>query len=402
MINKKINNSFLLLFSILPVSILAGPAVSLINILLIDIFFLILIIFKKEYSFLKNDTIKYFLIFYIYLIMNSFISIDKEVGFLRNFGFLRFIILFVAFNYFFKQNFFLKKVLFVWSFIISFILVDIFIESFTGQNLAGYGQDYGRRIVSFFKNEAIVGGYVNAFYLIIIGFLFFNFKEKNKSFILIYSIIFLIAIFMTGERSNSIKAFLGFLLFYLSFKDYDFKKKTILLTSIIILFSALILNSQFLKMRFINQIQYHISQDQIYFKLYRSGYEVFKNNIFFGVGNKNYRIETCKKTHEDKEKKDTYFCNTHPHQIYFEMLSEHGLLGSLFIFFIFYKLIFSKIKCVLRENNYIQIGSLIYLTLTFLPLIPSGAFFSDYMLNLFIINLSIMYSSSKKLNIFNP
>lgn len=402
MINKKINNSFLLLFSILPVSILAGPAVSLINILLIDIFFLILIIFKKEYSFLKNDTIKYFLIFYIYLIMNSFISIDKEVGFLRNFGFLRFIILFVAFNYFFKQNFFLKKVLFVWSFIISFILMDIFIESFTGQNLAGYGQDYGRRIVSFFKNEAIVGGYVNTFYLIIIGFLFFNFKEKNKSFILIYSIILLIAIFMTGERSNSIKAFLGFLLFYLSFKDYDFKKKTILLTSIIILFSALILNSQFLKMRFINQIQYHISQDQIYFKLYRSGYEVFKNNIFFGVGNKNYRIETCKKTYEDKEKKDTYFCNTHPHQIYFEMLSEHGLLGSLFIFFIFYKLIFSKIKCVLRENNYIQIGSLIYLTLTFLPLIPSGAFFSDYMLNLFIINLSIMYSSSKKLNIFNP
>ena len=32
----------------------------------------------------------------------------------------------------------------------------------------------------------------------------------------------------------------------------------------------------------------------IYFaKLYNSGYNVFKNNPIFGVGNKNYRVETC-------------------------------------------------------------------------------------------------------------
>ena len=223
MINKKINNSFLLLFSILPISIVAGSSVALTNILLIDIFFLILIIFKKEYSFLKNNTIRYLFIFYIYLLFNSFISIDKEIGFLRNFGFLRFIILFAAFNYFLKQNLFLKKVLLAWTFVLSFILIDIFVESFSGQNLAGYGEDYGGRIVSFFKDEPIVGGFANAFYLITIGFLFFNFKEINKNFILIYSIIFLIAIFITGERSNSIKALLGFCVFYLSFKDYDFK-----------------------------------------------------------------------------------------------------------------------------------------------------------------------------------
>ena len=44
MINKKVNNYFLILFSILPITIVSGPAVSLINILLIDLSFLVLIL----------------------------------------------------------------------------------------------------------------------------------------------------------------------------------------------------------------------------------------------------------------------------------------------------------------------------------------------------------------------
>ena len=102
----------------------------------------------------------------------------------------------------------------------------------------------------------------------------------------------------------------------------------------------------------------------------------------------------------DIEKKDLYFCNTHPHQIYIEMLAEHGIIGSIFIFFIFYKIVFSKIFIVFKERNYVQIGSLIYLIFTFTPLLPSGAFFSDYMLNLLMINIAIFYCSNEKLNIF--
>ena len=67
-------------------------------------------------------------------------------------------------------------------------------------------------------------------------------------------------------------------------------------------------------------------------------------------------------------------CNTHPHQIYIEMLAEHGMIGSILILFILYKIIFSKIFIVMKEKNYIQVGSLIYLILTFTPLLPSGAF----------------------------
>ncbi len=401
MLNNKINSYFLILFSLIPISIISGPSISLTNILIIDISFLILIFLKKDFNFLKSDSIKYLFILYIYLIFNSFISIDYEVGLARNLGFIRFIVLFIALNYFLNQASFLKKMLTAWTIIISLVLFDIFYESFSGKNIFGYGGPlvYGNRIVSFFKDEPIVGGYIYSFYLIILGFLFNEFSQK-KNFIVIFSIFFLIAIILTGERSNTIKAFLGLIIFYFILREYDFRKKLILLFTTIVIFLTLILNSSFLKVRFIGQIQTYLSSNNEYFSIYKSGYEVFKNNKFFGVGNKNYRVEACKSENEDLRKKEIYYCTTHPHQIYFEFLSEHGLFGSIILFFIFYKLIFSKYREIFKNNNYISLGSFSYIIITFIPLLPGGAFFSDYMLTIFMINLSVFYASNQRLNIF--
>ena len=397
---QNLNYYFLILFSIIPISIILGSSISLFNILLIDISFIILILVKKDFLFLKSKTITYLLILYLYLIFNSLISLDYTSGLYRNLGFIRMIILFVAFNYFFRHHFFLKKVLTVWSIVLFFIVVDIFVEFYFGKNILGYGGDqYGQRIVSFFKDEPIAGGFVNSFYLIIFGFLLNQFKGDYKNLVFIFLAIFFFAIFLTGERANTIRAFLGLFIFFFALKENDFKKKIIYLFSILSLVFIIIINSEYLKMRYVGQMQSYFSKNQIYFKIYESGFEVFKKYKLFGVGNKNYRIETCNQKEIEKKKK--YICTTHPHQIYLEMLSEHGLLGTVLLFFIFFKLIFSKIIKVIRYNNYIAIGSSIYLIFIFLPLIPSGAFFSDHMLTLFVINLSILYSSNNKLNIFN-
>jgi len=406
-LNNNTNNYFLFLFSLLPISIIAGSAISLINVLVIDISFLIFIILKKDFYFLKSRTLKYLLILYFYLIFNSFISLDYEIGLARNLGFIRFIILFVALNYFFNQKFFLKNLLISWSLIIIFILFDVYYESFSGKNIIGYGgySVYGDRIVSFFKDEPIVGGYIYGFYLIILGFLFHEYNQ-HKNFIVLFSIIFLVAILLTGERSNTLKALLGLFAFYAFLKDYDLKKKVIIFTSTVIIFLTFIFSSQNLKMRFVGQLNSYLTKNNEYFIIYRSGYEVFKNYKLFGVGNKNYRVETCNSNNLRAKKnfesnKEFYYCNTHPHQIYFEFLSEHGLIGSVFLFFIFYQLIFSKFREVLKKSSAIPLGSFIYLVITFLPLLPGGAFFSDYMLTIFMINLSIFYASNQDLNIFS-
>ena len=393
-LNKTINSYFLILFSLIPVTIIAGPAISIINILLIDLSFIILIIYNKNFNFLKNKTIIYFFILYIYLIFNSFISIDYSVGVLRNLGFLRIIILFAAFNYFFRDEGFFKKVITFWSIIISIVLVDVFIESFSGKNILGFGELYGKRVVSFFKDEPIVGGFLNGFYLIIVGFLLNELKYSKNYFIILFSIIFIISILLTGERSNTIKAVLGISIFFMLYKNLNVKKKIIIYLSMIVLILILVFNLSYLNLRYFNQTSN--VKNTLYFNLYESGFEVFKNNKLLGVGNKNYRIETC----NDIQKNNKYICTTHPHQIYFEFLSEHGLIGTLIILGIFYKLIFSKILNTIRGNNYIKIGSLIYLILVFLPIIPSGAFFTDFVLTLFAINLAIFYATDNKLNIF--
>ena len=396
--NKHIQSYFLVLFSIIPLTIIIGSAVSVINILLIDLSFIIFIFYKKEFNFLKNKSIIYLFILYLYLIFNSFISLNYSEGILRNLGFLRIIILFVAINYFFLNETFFKKVLKSWTLIILIVLIDVLIESFTGKNILGFGGEiYHNRIVSFFKDEPIVGGYLNGFYLIIIGFLFNEFKENRNFLVILLSIIFIISILLTGERSNTIKAIFGISIFFVLYKNLNIKKKvTIVLTTILLIF-LLVLNSNFLKVRFVFQINHLFNQNNIYFQLYDSAFEVFKNNKLLGVGNKNYRVETCKETNIDEK----YICTTHPHQIYFEFLSEHGLIGTFIILSIFYKLIFSKILVTFREKNYVKIGALIYLILVFAPIMPSGAFFTNYMLTIFALNLSIFYASDKKLNIFN-
>ncbi|MDC0516680.1 O-antigen ligase family protein [Candidatus Pelagibacter sp.] len=411
--NKILNSYFLLLFSFIPASIIVGPAVSLINILLIDFSFIFLILYKKDYSFLSNKTVKFIIFLSLYLIFNSIISKDFSISAYRNFGFIRFGILFLAFNYFFYNKSFIDRVLTVWIITLSILSLDVYIESIFGQNILGYGEEYGQRIVSFFKDEPIVGGYINGFYLIIIGYLFYmnkNISNKYKYIILIFSMFFISAIILTGERSNAIKAISGFFLFYFFNDFFKVKEKIFAILLLILIFVFLLNSSNFLKLRYSGQFFNPIIsilqtnnesaagnklEKNIYINLYRSGFEVFKKYPFFGVGNKNYRVESC-----INRKNSKYSCNTHPHQVYFEFLAEHGFVGSMILLFILFNLIFSKIRVILNSKNYLQLGCLIFLTTLFIPLLPSGAFFTDYNLTIFWVNLSIMYSIGKKTNVY--
>ena len=92
---------FLTIITLLPISIILGPSISLINILIISFSFLLLSFFFENYQFLKKKEFLLLVALNFYLIFNSFISLDFYIGFARNFGFLRFILLFLFVNYFF-------------------------------------------------------------------------------------------------------------------------------------------------------------------------------------------------------------------------------------------------------------------------------------------------------------
>ena len=181
------NKIFFSLLSILPISIVVGPSVSLINILLIVLLYFFIFLKYKHYEFLfENNTIRLLFIIFFYLIFNSFISIDFEAGLKRNFGFIRLIFFFVAINYFFyisKNN---LNILNIWSVLFFIFVCDVYFEKFSGANTFGWGGNYGERIVSFFKDEPIAGSYINSFILLICGYLLLIFKSNKKLYFPLY------------------------------------------------------------------------------------------------------------------------------------------------------------------------------------------------------------------------
>ena len=406
----KFEGIYLFLISILPISIVAGPSISLLNILFIITLFLIN--YKlDEIKIEKKFLLSLLSILYIYLIFNSFISIDYKEGIYRNLGFLRFIILFIVINLFFTISNNQFKFLNFWSAIILIVVFDSFVEFSFGKNLLGYGDGlYNNRIVSFFKDEPIVGAYLLGFNFIIVGYFFEKFYKQNlKLKLALFLILFILigCILITGERSNGIKAIIGLTIFlFLNNKISAKIKISIFLFSLV--FTGLVIsNSNYLKVRYGQQLfsqlfdnnqRDQFIENNLYLKLYKSGWAVFKDNPIFGVGNKNYRVITTRNI--ETKINDDYLLNTHPHQIYIELLSEHGLVGTIILLSLFFYLIFKNLKIIIISRNSIQLGCFTYLIINFLPILPSGSFFNDFSSTLFWINLSIMYACNKKTNIF--
>jgi len=398
-----------LLFSVIPVSIVAGPAVSLIIILLINLLFIFSIIKNKEINLCYSQTVKLLFFIYIYLIFNSLISLDLYMGASRNFGFLRFIIFFIAMNYFFYKYKNFNNFLYAWIVILILFVVDVYIEAILGKNILGYSSKLSERVVSFFKDEQIAGSFINGFIFLLVGFLHNFTKSKSKNYkiaVILFSVFFLIAIILTGERSNSIKAMLGFLVFYFFYDEISPKKKLFSIIGLIGILFIMYNSSNFLKLRYEGQLFNLISSKEkiinfynknIYFDIQRTSIIVFKSYPLFGVGNKNFRVETCD---EQKNVKYNYICQTHPHQIYFEFLAEHGIIGTVFLLGILFFLVFRILRTIIFSKNYLQLGCFIYILLVFTPILPSGAFFSQFNANLFWINFSILYALSKNTNIF--
>ena len=134
MINNNIERIYLFLFSFIPISIVLGSTVSLINILIISIFFLVFTMRSIEREHYRNSTLIFLILIYFYLIFNSFIAIDFKMSVGRNFGFIRFIFLFLAINYFFLYSKKYDLVYKIWFITIFIILIDSFIEFFLFKN----------------------------------------------------------------------------------------------------------------------------------------------------------------------------------------------------------------------------------------------------------------------------
>ena len=137
----------------------------------------------------------------------------------------------------------------------------------------------------------------------------------------------------------------------------------------------------FLSPLFKNPIEY-VSNSK-YGSHYKVAIQVFENNKFYGVGLKNYRLEVTKKGY-DRD------ASVHPHQVHFEILSELGLVGYILFISVFFYNIFYSTRILLKKKDKTQLCGLLFLIATFIPLIPSGSFFTTYGAVLFWFNFALM------------
>ncbi len=420
----------LLLFSIIPISLILGNAAININILLIDILFLIYCIKLQLWGWLKKDIFLYLIILYLFLILNSLYSyyfvleipayfFYQDEGFLRSFLFIKYLLLIFAFNVLLKNEKILDFIHKSWLIIITIIIFDVFFEKFTGRNIIGNVSPDGTRIVSFFKDELVVGGLIFCF-----GFAsstyFINNSKKIKlisPMLIIFFLLIPLSVFVTGEKSNFIKSILlFFIIIYFLKKNKQYLNYKILIILIFSLTSCFIIFSENTRIKYQEIYSRFVVAQEVpqkgfevqksiwnnfsnikYFAHYDVAIQIFKNYPILGVGNKNFRKECPKEKYFNESIMFSHNrCSTHPHQVHLEILSEQGILGYFLILGLILWLSIKGIKIFIKNKNVYHLNNIAYILLFFIPLLPGGGIFSTFNGTLFWVIFSLMNLNYEK------
>jgi len=364
----------------------------------------ILCVKKKDIiKIIKNKIFIYLLIIWLYFIINLFFSNYFYESLPRAIFFFRFILLFISIVYLLnKIKNELYYVIFFWLIFFTFIYIDLIVQYFFNKNLFNQVSPWPGRLSGIMGSKLKIAHLIIGFVPLIAGFFY-----QKKKFILSLTIIFLtcLMLIIINERSNTLRFFIITFLFIVFIKNFSFRNKVFFFASIIFLFFSIILFSKgdySLKQRYWNEPMATFSNKSIldgiknttYGAHYFTAIKIFKNYPLLGSGIRTFRMECFKEIYDDKSlSANAQRCSTHPHQIYFEILSELGIVGFVVFFGLFFYIIFKKIINFFKINNYLVLAPTLYVLVVFLPLLPSGSFFVSFGATIFWINFSFMVNN---------
>ena len=133
-------NSFLIfIISLVPAAIVAGPLLADLFISIIGLQYIFNIIYRKKFFLLKENLFIFFFIFYLYLLINTFIFSDiyNEVWINVLFYFRFFIFVYASSDILNKNYDKLIFIYFVFIATIFTVLVDGYVQFIFGENLIG-------------------------------------------------------------------------------------------------------------------------------------------------------------------------------------------------------------------------------------------------------------------------
>jgi O-antigen ligase len=352
---------------------------------------------------------------------NFYLSISSSVFYFR------FALFSLATIFLLKFNInFVNKLKFILIIIFLTLFFDTIFQYYSGTNILGmsyrYFDDINFRFTSFFDDRGVLGSYISRFFPFLIALFFFKNKNEitNRDIILIIilSIISLILVVLSGERTSLFLLFLGFTLILLT-SNGVLKKIFLLLIVPIILTLVISINFDAkIKNRILyqtlHQLEYKQSEKRIriFGKIYEGHFEMslkmFKQNPVFGKGVKMFR-DFCSKPENFVSQAGV--CTTHPHHTYVQLLAETGLSGFVIIFsafilvtFILFKnflcnfFILNKLNTLISNYNNARMCLLAGIFITLSPFNPSGNFFNNWLsiIYFFPIGFLLYLENSKK------
>ena len=349
--------------------------------------FLVYVVRKKEFYYFNNKPLIIFFIFCIYCILVSiFVAKDKMLSFESSLFYFRIGVFACLIWYLIDQN---KKILTYFYYILvvcfSALILDSYIQFFTGTNIIGLPKD-GARLSSFFGDELILGSYLSRLFPLL--FALYLMKEKKQLELYSMTILFTLLsglIYISGERAAFFLYVLSYI-FIIIFLENFAKLKIILSVLSLILVLVFTFNFSEVKNRMVSNPLNTIKKSIFTLEhdsLIRTAYKMFLDKPIFGHGPKMFRI-ICK---DEKYATGITPCMTHPHNFYVQLLAETGIIGFSFLFSAFAYVLYCTYRqfksIVLRQKRYLtdyQVCLLAGILITVWPLTANGNFFHNWLM----------------------
>jgi len=434
--------------------------------ILIGFLYLFFCIYKKNFEYFKNKFFYFFLIIYFYIIINSFFSSQSEISFFSSVYFLRIVLFIVSLSFFFREDINLKLYIYYsFLFCISILFLDSVYQIYTGHNILGYLPGEGSsRINSFFGKKLIMGSFITRLLPLFLAIGFLLKLEKLNLYMLIVSII--LVVFSSQRVALAYLLITIFFYLYLSFDKKKFFYLIFLFLTLFLFFpknvnrlfvhtyQQLNENNNIFGLSYRHQLHfitaYNIFLDR---KLFGHGIKTFRylcdspkftvndkiindhiitspvEGTFFVIKDKNnvhiinndnkivfdsytkpyvkYFVKNGDLVYKGQKIYSTYEfsdgCNTHPHNIYLQFLSELGLVGfflfsTIFIYSVFKLVVLIKrsfIKKLSKLDKCFCFTLLCIITSMF-PFFPSGNYFNNWMLIISYLPIGFYLSLVKK------
>jgi O-antigen ligase len=407
---------FSTLLILIPIALITGPALPDIFLSLIALYFLIISIYNKKWSYYKNPIFFGFILFSLYGIIRSIFS-ELPIESLSTGGsifYFRYIFFAMGVWYLLDMNPHLSKCLLNVSFLcILVVSIDGTYQYFFEFNIFGNEKHHYDRLTGLFGDEPIIGRYVSYLSIFTFALIYQNYK-KTKIVLLISMILLMtseVLVFLSGERTPLFYLIFFTILITIFSPSMRLYRVISFIISCTLIFIFISINSNS-KTRIIDLTREQLSQNSISYLPYSAHHEehyvsalkMLLDKPIFGIGTNLFRFKCNYPQYEYKTLEGS--CSTHPHNFYIQILAELGIFGFLFLITFFLYLLFINLRQFFfmrsRVDKLIPLEVFLYSMILFIywwPIIPHMSFYNNWNNVLMMLPLGFLmrylYSNSK-------